>query len=391
MTIHIRNRYPVGTLPADSTYPSGSAVNSTTPESEDGFPVDAHWVNDYHGNNQALLRSGGILPNNISDNAEQSQVMSALVGQIAGNATTLVDTGTPAQYNLGPATNQHPSTPVITGQVFSFIAANTNVTGASVSIFGSFALGIFKPNGEVLAPGDIVTGGRYRLLAQSASAILLNDETDNHANVSTIDFITDENITLTEEQNKSSVLIVNDPNGILTNIRQVILNGSPREFTITNNTIWSLFVLTPSGAPFLLAGNSKERLRIDAITKDVVRDDLFARQSQFSGSLNTSGHQRLPSGLIYQWGRQTVLVPDNVGIQGFSVLPDVVFSISYPNETFSVNVNTFQPNSTGLEHVELKVDIEGFTGTWGFTPNMIRVAGSGFGESVTLMYSSVGW
>jgi hypothetical protein len=101
--------------------------------------------------------------------------------------------------------------------------------------------------------------------------------------------------------------------------------------TIANNSN----IVTNSGANLsLVAGDSFE---IVATAANVVSVALLSTGQTFTQSLAANGWQRLPSGLILQWGKTTVSALDtNVSV----VLP-----VSFPNSALNASVST--ENSAG--------------------------------------------
>ena len=98
-------------------------------------------------------------------------------------------------------------------------------------------------------------------------------------------------------------------------------------------------------------------------------------------SLSSNGYQKLPSGLIIQWG--SVAFPAGTGqAAGFAG----TFSIAFPNSVFSLTASARHSPGIGL----LYVDFPSFS-TTGFTANLAE-RGSGNAYSAgAILYIAIGY
>jgi hypothetical protein len=79
---------------------------------------------------------------------------------------------------------------------------------------------------------------------------------------------------------------------------------------------------------------------------------LFVRGllADFTSSLTTNGYQKLPSGLILQWGKVGSGADGGAGSAG-----SVTFPIAFPNAVFSVNAMVSEEiNNSGATSVRIK-------------------------------------
>lgn len=80
--------------------------------------------------------------------------------------------------------------------------------------------------------------------------------------------------------------------------------------------------------------------------------NLKANQSDFANSLGTNGYQKLPGGLILQWGQ------DGVGTNPNTIL----FPVTFPNNVFAISITPAINGSTGYTSLDsnIKWDKNGF-------------------------------
>lgn len=77
MAIKPNELYP-GQVAAHPNHPYGKAQNAATEEDDTGTPLEANWVNDLWGFQQALLVRAGIAPSGVPDEAGASQYVDAI-------------------------------------------------------------------------------------------------------------------------------------------------------------------------------------------------------------------------------------------------------------------------------------------------------------------------
>lgn len=127
-------------------------------------------------------------------------------------------------------------------------------------------------------------------------------------------------------------------------------------------------------------------------TTAFVRNELLglggaAYNAIFGKSLSANGWQRLPSGLIIQWGGVSFAGPAGASL-GVAAIGNITFPIAFPGSVFSLIGSGF--DVTGSEGAELSI---GFTGviTSGCTYIASRVSGNNpGGETANLRYVAIG-
>lgn len=72
------SKYPTKTDTPGATYPNGAARNITAPGDGTGTPLEAAWVNDWFGFQQAAIGEAGIVASGNADTATDSQLLDAL-------------------------------------------------------------------------------------------------------------------------------------------------------------------------------------------------------------------------------------------------------------------------------------------------------------------------
>jgi hypothetical protein len=70
--------YPSQTYPGDPAYPHGKAQNVDVPGANNGTPLEAAWLNDLWGFQQALLAEAQITPSDQPDEVGKSDYLAAL-------------------------------------------------------------------------------------------------------------------------------------------------------------------------------------------------------------------------------------------------------------------------------------------------------------------------
>jgi hypothetical protein len=78
MAINIKAVYPANADSPSLSYITGSFRNDSSPESEDGTPLEMAWANDFLGARDALLQRAGITPSGDVETANDSDVLDAI-------------------------------------------------------------------------------------------------------------------------------------------------------------------------------------------------------------------------------------------------------------------------------------------------------------------------
>jgi hypothetical protein len=99
--------------------------------------------------------------------------------------------------------------------------------------------------------------------------------------------------------------------------------------------------------------------------------------ADFTSSLASAGYQKLPSGLIIQWGYKSFT---NTRGLGYVYTTNVTFPISFPSVCYQVFI-TPKGFTTGGESIEHIYSASNITLT-GFTANCCRVSGSNSGSEI---------
>ncbi|MCC8341626.1 hypothetical protein LNN35_02275 [Pseudomonas stutzeri] len=158
--------------------------------------------------------------------------------------------------------------------------------------------------------------------------------------------------------------------------------------------IWKMFRSATAAATETLRGVLRigTQAEVNAGTLDDVAVTPKKLRLGFAVQLAANGYVALPtwlSGVIFQWG--SVSLPSvTTGAGGSGVLGNVTFPLTFPNACRAVLPITTSAGSSGGEHVELKVNIEGF---WpdSFGLAAFRLAGNNTGgEVVGITWISIG-
>lgn len=160
---------------ADVNYPYASAKDETAPGAGDGTPYFKARADDLFGLQQALLKLAGITPSGNADTAIASQYLQALVELAQGRAVTYDDSGVADAYVLDAQTSQQAAASLFDGQVFEFIAGNTNTGASTVNPVGLGVKNIVNTG----TAGTITAGARIRIRYRTATGDfeVINDAT----------------------------------------------------------------------------------------------------------------------------------------------------------------------------------------------------------------------
>lgn len=206
-------------------------------------------------------------------------------------------------YILSPKANTNIPTSYMDGQQFGFVTANAN-TGPSTATFSALGVRSLKwPGGIDPVAGEI--SGRVYLIFDAAnnwfeiqdierSFDYLNTVRTNVASTATVDLVTAApntrhiNITGTTAITAFTVAV-----------GQTYFVRFAGALTLTNNA----GIVTQSGANIVTRAGDTCIIR--ATAANVVEVLSYAPSGGWANSLTADGYQKLPSGLIIQWGRTT--------------------------------------------------------------------------------------
>ncbi|MET3132226.1 hypothetical protein AAKU55_002496 [Oxalobacteraceae bacterium GrIS 1.11] len=360
--------------------------------------VRASFLNMVQEELRNIVVAGGLIPAKTVYNQVLSAIK-ALVQQSAGNYA--LDTGLANTYQVAYA-------PVVTalvdGMVLKFRAKTAN-TGAST----------FSPNGLAAAPiwggdhapvggGEIVANGAVWLqwngaLNGGAGAWLLIDSTggylksptpaqfDNSAKVATTAALQlamgnyrkagfyNTNTALSaadfggricaNSSASAQTWVMPNPAGVPPGASITICNLSGFTLNLVQNLGVDRFVsaFDPSGAgaSYQVPTGTEVTITVYAASIWLVGGTGDFAKAQFASSLNSSGYQKLPSGLILQWGSmtvaasttQTVSLPTSFITGGYSITASFgVPAASTVNVTFlSTSQIQLQNSYTGSQWV----------------------------------------
>lgn len=105
MAIQPKLTYPGQTDAADTAYPYGKAQNVATPGDPNGTPLEAGWLNDLWGFQQALLAAAGITPSGSPDKVGASDYLAAVRKVISNLVTPGTQTERRIALTLGTCTD----------------------------------------------------------------------------------------------------------------------------------------------------------------------------------------------------------------------------------------------------------------------------------------------
>ena len=230
--MHRMTDLPVGRFtPASATYPTGSIKNETVAGANDGSPYNLDRNNDEIGIKAALVGACGITPSGAADNANDSQVVQAIIEEAMGRAQFFVEDGGSAAdaYVVTPATVAIPIAPAVGknhapqsyfgGMMVAFDVAAPNTGPATINVAGLGVKSIFRPGiAAPLQAGDV--SGRvflifgvtaFTLLRSGAGIFGLNFTATTQVRTdSIVENLTGNGVTVEGVLLKDSIVRVND-------------------------------------------------------------------------------------------------------------------------------------------------------------------------------------
>jgi len=166
--VDLENEYPGQAEAGDANYPTGGFKNETTPGVFDGTPFEKAWANDLNAFMQGLIKAAGITVGGSADTVLVSQLLQALVHQIA-TADMLVDSGAADAYVLAPLTDNYAIDSYEDGMQFRYIPDSTNTTASTVDISAIGAKAVVNAQGNALTGGELQAGATITLEYRSGS------------------------------------------------------------------------------------------------------------------------------------------------------------------------------------------------------------------------------
>lgn len=177
MALDLTTQYPGKIITTDPAFPYGKAQNITTPGDGTGTPWEQAILNDIIGDQQALLKSAGIVPSGSADEYGASQKLQAIVEQVSGRANTFVVGGTANAITLTPGTDQEGPQSYFIGMTVKFIPTLDNTGSVTLNVNGLGGKSLLKhrtTTNVTLVAGDIQSGALYEAHYNGVEFILTN-------------------------------------------------------------------------------------------------------------------------------------------------------------------------------------------------------------------------
>lgn len=181
MAIDLLAQYPGKVNPVVPAWPYGEPRNITAPGDGLGTPWEAALAKDIVGLQQALLKSGGIVPSGTPDEVGTSQYLQTIIALASGRAFTYDESGVADAYVLDIRTNQQFSGNLFDGLLVTFTPVNGNA-GASTLDYDGTIDNILRQDGTtVLTGGELPAGIETTLKFNGTNWVLASDTiTDIH-------------------------------------------------------------------------------------------------------------------------------------------------------------------------------------------------------------------
>jgi hypothetical protein len=288
MAIIPSEKYPQQIL-LDAAYPQGKARNTTMPGDGTGTPLEADWLNDLFGFEQALLDAAGIEPSRVPDSVDQSQYLQAIEKLIDDD----VD---PVKADLDTFESQ----PHAWTDTNSFAAAVT--MGSDVSVAGTVTLsGALDANGNVNISQHVTLDGATNRIKYSSPrgsqfvivpATQINGDWERDA---TLPYA----ISCDVAGGEMSVQIRVPSNGTLTGVLALATQGhsgasSPvsiaaRKLTIDGSSAPDYAIIAGFGAAAVHSGSAGDREVIGGVTSEAwSKDDALVILLTASDTANST-------------------------------------------------------------------------------------------------------
>lgn len=391
MAIRPADEYTGKVAAPTAEYPDGKAQNITSPGDGTGTPWEAKLVNDIFGFQQFLTATAGITPSGTPDNATTSQYFQAIwkllnVRTLAYNIVSDVDLTLTAPQNLYAKIVVTDTGVVLTAgrniilDTVGRILVFTNSTARTLTVKTLAGTGVAVLAGSTATLlNDGVNVGVLPLTVETPPQF------DKDTSVATTEFVQralgnsrtliqiTANTTLTSADSGTSYIVAG-AGGITITLPSVATCplGSKFEFI---NASSSNITVSRAGTDAIVGNNGASVTSIilgggDTLVLDsqlsqwvVISGSAQLKFSSVFGSLQSAnGYQKLPSGLIMQWGT-------DVGSTGGAKA--VVFPIAFPTVARSVvmtSAATGVPSSTVLENIPSTTGFSFSNWTIGTTP-----------------------
>lgn len=329
MALKLNERYPGRFNNPTTQYPQGSFKNRTSPSAKDGSYLEQDWANDKEGFFQSLLAKAGFVADGLIDKVGSSQYYDALLKTVS-SFNYAADTGT---ANVYAAAFTPPITALTDGTV---VRVKIKTANSGASTFNPNGLGA-KPivgsahaalqGGELVANGHAwlqynssLSGGSWVILASSGGAqqVASASKSAQAVNLSQLGnysgyLSASANLTLTSTA--LGKVVFGDATGVVITLPAgQQLEGS----AITIVALSDCTVAATAGGSIRIGStvnNSMSLLRGEQLTLFTAGISVWyvasysktadVTLSMFTGgnqSLGVSGFQKLPGGLIRQWG-----------------------------------------------------------------------------------------
>jgi hypothetical protein len=326
-------------LPAGNPVVTGSTISSTTHNntmSDIASALTNAMTKDGQSTPTANLKMGGFKHTGLG--AGSAATDSANLAQVQGNAYCWLGTGG-GTADVITASASPTLTAYAAGQVFRFLSSGANTTNVTLNIDGLGAKAVTKNGTTALAAGDIPAGALCEVVYDGTQFQLLGVVADrlkragdtltgalNAAATATVASATTCDI---GAATSNSVIISGTTTitGLGTiaagAVRDVAFSGA---LTLTHN---ATSLILPAGASITTAaGDTASFVSLGSGNWRCLSYQKADGTPLKLGtnSLGNSGYQKLPGGLILQWGRGTTA----------SGTASVTFPVAFPSACFAV-------------------------------------------------------
>jgi len=176
MAINLFTQYPGQVDPVSAPWPYGEPRNITAPGDGLGTPWEAALAKDIVGLQQALLKSGVIVPSGTPEAVGSSEYLQAIVALASGRAFTYDESGVADAYVLDVRAGQQGPANLFDGLIVKFTPSNDNTGVSTINVAGLGVKNIRRQDGVVVLSGGELRAGFETTLKYNGTVFLLTSD-----------------------------------------------------------------------------------------------------------------------------------------------------------------------------------------------------------------------
>lgn len=205
MAIDLITQYPTGADPVSLEWPFGEPRNIVSPGDGLGTPWEVALVKEFVGMQQALLKSGSIVPSGAPDKVTASQYLQAIIELASGRAVNYDESGVADAYVLDARTGMQGPASYFTDMEINFTPGVVNTGASTADVAGLGVQSLRDSNGVAFTGGELVITEQIKFKYDGTNFVLQTTP------IAALPF---QNSFTSAEQNIASVGLLTIPHGL---------------------------------------------------------------------------------------------------------------------------------------------------------------------------------